>query len=305
MPAPKVSVVIPTYCHRDFILTTLDSVFNQTTTDYEVIVVNDGSTDDTAAILAPLIDAKRIDYIEQSNQGQNRARNRGIERARGDYIALLDDDDTWPRDKLRWQIDFLDANPHVGMVGGTLQAIDENDSFRWKGTFTPVIDFETLFAANPFLSPGQTLIRANLLKQLGGMNPTIWGADDWDLWFRIAKASKIVMVDRLALYYRLHPGNASKQTARLLRAACETLEAHLRDVAPRDRGRLRTGSHRTLYAGFGSLLVRGAKGQLRHGQLSAAMKSMKELLPLWYGILLDNRIRAQFVRDLLTGKPGP
>jgi glycosyltransferase involved in cell wall biosynthesis len=300
MSGPKVSIVIPTYCHRDLILRTLDSVFHQTMTDYEIIVVNDGSTDDTGAILAPLVDAKRIQYFEQSNQGQSRARNYGIERCRGEYVALLDDDDLWPEDKLQWQVNFLDANPDVGMVGGTLQAIDEHGAFRWKGTFFPAIDFKALFAENPFLSPGQTLIRSDLLRRVGGMNPTIWGADDWDLWFRIAKVSRIVMLDRLALYYRLHPGNASKQTARLLKASCETLETHLREMPPSDRRPLRFGCHRTLYAGFGSLLVQAAKAQLRRGDFGAAMNSITQLLPLWTGIVLDRRIRSSFLRDLVA-----
>jgi len=300
MSGPKVSIVIPSYRHRDFVLRTLASVFEQTMTDYEIIVVNDGSPDDTAALLAPLVEAGRIQYFEQSNQGQSKARNFGIERARGKYVALLDDDDLWPIDKLQWQVSYLDDNPDVGMVGGTLQAIDEHGAFRWKGSFFPVIDFEGLFAENPFLSPGQTLIRSDLLKRVGGMNPTIWGADDWDLWFRIAKVSRIVMLDRLSLYYRLHPGNASKQTARLLKAACETLETHLRAMPPRDRRRLRFDCHRTLYAGFGSVLVNAAKGQLRRGDFGAALKSVRDLLPLWSGIALDRRIRVSFLRDLVA-----
>src|SRR5690348_1122151 len=112
---PRVTVVIPTYRHRDFILQTLDSVFAQTMRDFEVIVVNDGSPDDTAALLAPLVATSRVAYFEQPNQGQSRARNLGIQHARGQYIALLDDDDLWPRDKLEWQAQFLDDNPDVGM----------------------------------------------------------------------------------------------------------------------------------------------------------------------------------------------
>jgi glycosyltransferase involved in cell wall biosynthesis len=301
MPVPRVSVVIPTYRHRDFILRALDSVFGQTMTDYEVIVVNDGSPDDSRAVLAPLIEAGRIQYSEQSNQGQNKARNHGLGRSRGEYVALLDDDDVWPADKLEWQVRFLDENQGVGMVGGTLQTIDENGEFRWKGTFTPTIDFEALFAANPFLSPGQTLIRAELLKRLGGMSTSIWGADDWDLWFRIAKVSKIVMLDRLALYYRLHPANASKQTARLLRACCETVEMHLREVPSTSRNRLRFNCQRTLYDGLGSVLIRAARQQLRAGDLRAAIRSIKDASLLWRGIILDRQIRRAFLRHVVAG----
>jgi len=301
MSVPRVSIVIPTYRHREFILHTLDSVFGQTMTDYEVIVVNDGSPDDTRAVLDPLIEARRIEYFEQSNQGQNKARNYGIGRSRGEYVALLDDDDLWPADKLEWQVEFLDEHPDVGMIGGTLQAIDENGACRRKGTFTPTIEFETLFAANPFLSPGQTLIRSDLLKRLGGMSMSIWGADDWDLWFRIAKASKIVMLDRLALYYRLHPGNASKQTGRLLRACCDTIEKHLRDVPGPSRSRLRFENQRTLYEGLGSVLIREARQQLRSGDLRAATRSLRDVSSLWRGILLDRRIRRAFLRHVVVG----
>jgi glycosyltransferase involved in cell wall biosynthesis len=293
--------VIPTYRHRDFILETLDSIFSQTMTDYEVIVVNDGSPDDTATLLAPLIEAERISYVEQTNHGQSRARNVGIERARGKYIALLDDDDLWPPDKLEWQSKYLDEHADVGLVAGTLQTIDERGSPGWKGTFWPSITFESLFLENPFLTPGQTLIRADLLKRLGGMNSAIWGADDWDLWFRIAKVARIVMLDHLALYYRLHAGNASKQTERLLAACCVTIERHLRDVPAVRRNQLRYGFQRTVYNGLGAVLTRRARQQARQGNVVGALRILKGLIPLWRGLIFDGEIRWNFVRHARWG----
>jgi glycosyltransferase involved in cell wall biosynthesis len=301
LAGPKVSVIIPTYRHRDFIRDTLDSVFNQTMTDYEVIVVNDGSPDDTGALLAPLVEAGRIQYVEQANQGQSRARNVGLERSAGEYIAFLDDDDTWPTDKLEWQVGFLDEHPDVGLVGGTLQSIDEHGAAGWKGAFTPNIEFDTLFAENPFLSPGQTLIRADLVKRLGGLNVLIWGADDWDLWFRIAAVSTIVMVDRLALNYRLHPGNSSKQTGRLLRASCETLEIHLHALPRSRRAERRFASHRNLYAGLAASIISKARHQLRNGEVIPALRSMRDVLPLWRGIALDPTIRRWFWNQVVFG----
>ena len=300
-PRPRVSVVIPSYRHRDFILATLDSVFAQTMNDYEIIVVNDGSPDDTAAVLQPLVHAGRIVYIEQTNKGQSRARNLGIECARGDYIAMLDDDDLWPPDKLAWQTEYLDAHSDVGLIGGMLQTIDEHGTPGWMGTFWPSITFESLFLENPFLSPGQTLIRADLLKRIGGMDATIWGADDWDLWFRIAKASRIVMLDHLALYYRLHPGNASKQTERLLAACCVAIERHLPDVPRARRAELRFGFQRTVYEGLGGVLTRRARAQARRGDVVGALKTLKGLLPLWRGLAFDGPIRSSFLRHAWWG----
>ena len=118
MSSPCVSVIIPTYKHQDFVLATLDSVFAQTFTDYEVIVINDGSPDDTAEVLLPLAEAGRIRYIEQKNTGQSIARNRGIAEAQGEFIALLDDDDLWPPDKLEWQVEALRRQPDVALIAG-------------------------------------------------------------------------------------------------------------------------------------------------------------------------------------------
>jgi glycosyltransferase involved in cell wall biosynthesis len=302
MGDPRVSIVIPTYQHSDFILRTLSSVFEQSLGDYEIIVVNDGSKDDTSALLAPLVDAGRITYIEQENQGQSYARNAGLSRARGEYIAFLDDDDIWPPDKLASQVAFLDANPSAGMVGGTFRVIDENGAFGRAGPYYPTITFESLFAANPFHSPGQTLIRSSVLKEVGGLNSTILGgADDWDLWFRIAKQSTIVMRDEIALYYRLHAQNASKQTARLLRSCCETIELHLRSLDKHRRHALRRNSQRTIYNGLGSHLVSAARAEVRRGRLISAMRTLRGVSPLRRGILFDSHVRAAFLRDVVHG----
>ena len=301
MGDPRVSVIIPTYQHCGYILRTLSSVFEQSLGDYEIIVVNDGSTDDTAAIVGPLIEAGRIRYIEQENCGQSRARNAGLALARGEYIAFLDDDDLWPTNKLASQVAYLDSNPSVGMVGGTFRMIDENDVPGRAGPFYPSITFETLFTANPFHSPGQTLIRAGLLREIGGLNSTIWGADDWDLWFRIAKVSTIVMRDEIALYYRLHPHNASRQTARLLRACCETIELHLRSLDKRTRNALRRDSYRNIYNGLGCHLVSAARDEVRRGRLIAAMRTLRGVSPLRHGILFDHSVRRAFLRDVVHG----
>jgi glycosyltransferase involved in cell wall biosynthesis len=108
---PAVSVVIPTYKHRDFILDTVNSVLSQTFRDFEIIVVNDGSPDDTASLLRPMAESGMIRYVEQSNAAAAAARNRGLEMARGKFIAFLDDDDLWPQDKLEWQVLALSNSP--------------------------------------------------------------------------------------------------------------------------------------------------------------------------------------------------
>lgn len=233
---PVVSVIIPTYKHRDFILATLGSVFAQTFTDYEVIVINDGSPDDTALVLKPLAEAGRIRYIEQENQGQGAARNRGLAEAQGQFIALLDDDDLWPSDKLEWQVNALRGCPEAGMVTGPADMMDAATGLRLsRMPFYPEVTFEMLFEGNPIVSPGQTLVRADVMKRLNGLNADIWGADDWDLWFRVAKNSRIIMEDRTALFYQIHPNNASGQMKRMLDNACRVIQLHLPDIDPKKR----------------------------------------------------------------------
>ncbi len=225
---PTVSVVIPTYRHADFVLLTLDSVFAQTWTDYEVIVVNDGSPDDTAARLQPLVQSGRVRYIEQTNAGQGAARNRGLAEARGEFVALLDDDDLWPPDKLAWQVDALRQNPDAAVVYGLPVPIDAQGQplpapdVPWLSR-TPTGDvYEALMEENPLVSPGLCLIRREALLALGPnpFDPRIQGGcDDWDLWLRLARRSPFLFVDRPALFYRLHAGNASRDSLAMCRSS--------------------------------------------------------------------------------------
>lgn len=234
---PGVSVIIPTYSHQDFVLATLDSVFAQTFTDYEVIVVNDGSPDDTAEVLRPLAEAGRIRYIQQQNQGQSAARNRGIAEAQGEFIALLDDDDLWPPDKLEWQVQLLRENADAVLVYGGVSLVDpqferERDSqkdyfIRPEKPDSVGNAYKEFFIKNPTLSPGQTLIRTAAIKQIQGFDPNIWGADDYDLYIRLARLGDFIFQRRRALFYRMHAENASKNFRRHYRNVCTVRRKHL------------------------------------------------------------------------------
>ena len=112
---PKVSVIIPAYNASDYIAAAINSVLRQTFKDYEIIVVNDGSTDNTVDVLKPFM--SRIRYIYQDNKGEKGAKNTGIKLAEGEYIALLDSDDLWMEDKLERQVPILDeSGPEVGII---------------------------------------------------------------------------------------------------------------------------------------------------------------------------------------------
>ena len=263
---PAVSVIIPTYKHRDFVLATLDSVFAQTFTDYEVIVINDGSPDDTAALLRPLAEAGRIRYIEQENTGQSLARNRGIAAACGEFIALLDDDDLWPPDKLAWQVDAMGRHPDAGVIAGPADVMDANNGFMYKTPLFSEMVFEKSFEGSPILTPGMTLIRAEVLEQVGGFNPDIWGADDWDLWLRISKSHRILMEDQNALFYRKHAGNASKNLCRMFDNCWRVLEIHLPEVPAAQRRHVTRLAYQWFYGYMGEPMMIKSKHCIKSGQ---------------------------------------
>jgi glycosyltransferase involved in cell wall biosynthesis len=212
---PKVSVIIPTYNHEEFIVETINSVLNQSFQDFELIVVNDGSPDQTENILKSFIDNGLIKYVRQENQGVAIARNNGLHLSVGEYIAFLDDDDAWHPNKLEWQAEFIDSSDAV-LIGGDCY-------YKKKDTFNKIRDDEQprqlkdrdLFRRNPFVSPGQTLIRRSAIEQLGGFDPTIWGADDLDLWIRLSRVGTLFISTKPALFYRLHQFNASNDTLKM------------------------------------------------------------------------------------------
>jgi glycosyltransferase involved in cell wall biosynthesis len=236
---PRVSVVIPTYGHQDTLLKTLDSVFSQTFRDCEVIVINDGSPDDTANRLVPFINSGRIRYFEQPNQGQAAARNKGLAKAKGEFVAFLDDDDLWPADKLAWQVEYLKTHPLVVAVGGAC------DRFDNSGVIEPAMNFvegritpRMVARGNPFVSPGQILMRTAWLNEIGGFDEALWGVDDTDLLFRLSLRWPVNSLPRVALLYRVHDHSASKQCVRMFENSCRMIRKHLRMVPLRQRSDL-------------------------------------------------------------------
>lgn len=307
VPAPKVSIIIPTYKHRDWVIETLNSVLAQTFSDYEILLINDGSPDDTASVVAPLV--KRhgnvIRYFEQQNAGQANARNFGISHARGEFIALLDDDDLWPEDKLAWQVDVLRGDPDVVMVYGGMQLIDSAHAAD-TGKLDPGPDAPTgqireqLLRRNRIWSPGQTLIRASALSRIGGLDETIWGADDWDLYIRLAALGRIEFRYRLALRYRKHAGNASQNAIRMYLSQCRVFRKHMGMAIWKDRDVRR--EWRGASAGNCLAILDQALDRRSKGQYGAAWSACLLALAIKPSLLKSRFFWKQRFAPLWTGR---
>jgi glycosyltransferase involved in cell wall biosynthesis len=224
-----VSVVIPTFNYGRFVTEAVASALAQRYPHVEVVIVDDGSTDDTAGRLVPFLD--RIRCIRQENQGVSAARNTGIRAARGEVIALLDADDVWHPRKLEVQMRCLAAHPEVGLLATDLFA-DSRDCWPAVGDPPPLdvlplalddLVFRTCFA------PSSVLVRRACLDAVGLFDPGLRCAEDRDLWVRIAGRFPVALLPLPLLWFREHPLSLSSNPAtavederRMLRRAFAT-----------------------------------------------------------------------------------
>jgi len=208
---PKISVIIPTYNREEFIGAAIDSVLNQSFVDFELIVVDDGSTDMTKAIIYSYSD-ERLIYIYQKNQGRSAARNRAIELARGEYIAFLDSDDFYLPNKLQQQMDYMRQNEHVDMVYTSADCIDakkrsiKNQKYiaREEGSIYNLLAF---FRPVTITLP-TVMIRRNVLDKVGVFDVHLDRFEDTDMWRRISKHHFIGAMPQVTCLLTTHNNNS-------------------------------------------------------------------------------------------------
>lgn len=211
---PRVSVVIPTHNRAAYIRQALDSVFVQTYSDYEVIVVDDGSTDGTQALLKPLADKGSIRYVKQPARGVSVARNRGVGMAKGEYVAFLDSDDLFEPAKLERQVALYDQHPELGLVHCHYRKFDDHghdlglrDTSQYRGNIYPqlLMQWDTLMAT-PCM-----LMRKSVIEEVGGYDESMRWGEDLDLWRRIAQRYPADLVPEALARIRVHPAGISQQ----------------------------------------------------------------------------------------------
>lgn len=219
------SVVIPVYNGEKTIRETIDSVLNQTLTDFELIIINDGSTDTTIDIVESFDDT-RIHIFSYENAGLAASRNRGIQRATTDYIAFIDADDLWTPDKLSDQFQALQNYPEAAVAYSWTDFIDDSGNVLYAGGYPTVTGdaYAHLLLVCVLENGSNPLIKKQAFDELGGFDESLSAAEDWDLYIRLAARYPFVGVPRVQILYRVATHNMSSHVLRQEAASLRVIE---------------------------------------------------------------------------------
>jgi len=211
MNAPLISVVIPAYNAAQTLKTTVQSVFGQTVQDFEILIVDDGSKDDTITV-AQSIEDSRVKIISQANGGASSARNTGIKAARGKYVAFLDADDLWMPHKLELQLEVLTNEKDITAiqsgvyyVNNDLEIISVGRCFESKDVLS-----ETLFFQNLPGLMSTLVVERTAFDKIGMLDTTLVILEDWDLAIRLSRYCNLKSIEEPLALYRQFPGNRSR-----------------------------------------------------------------------------------------------
>lgn len=208
-----VSVIIPTYNRAHIVTEAIESVLAQTYQSYEIIVVDDGSTDNTAEVLKKY--GNKIKYYYQDNKGVSAARNRGIREANGDFIAFLDSDDLWKSDKIEKQVIVFQENQDLGLVYSYAEFLTVSTG---KIQIKPRVicsNLRDLVEKDAILPTPTVMIRKKCLADIGLFAETIPGIEDFDLWFRIAEKYTFSFIPAVLAKARYFGPNLSSESDKM------------------------------------------------------------------------------------------
>jgi len=229
---PSVSVVIPTYNYAKYIARSVESVVNQSFQDFEILVVDDGSTDNTREVIETKYKTK-VRYFYQENSGAPSARNRGIEESKGDYLAFLDADDEWFPSKLEKQIDkFKSSADTVGLIySGFAYIWGESEDKGNKIIPTLRGNIFPSFLKGSVLGSPTPVIRKPCFQKAGTFDETLPSSQDWDMWLRISKHYEVDFVpDVLAKHY-IHDDQISERMDLKIQGIEMVIQKHHEDFS--------------------------------------------------------------------------
>lgn len=214
MTNPIVSVIImPVYNGEKYIAEAIESILSQTYKNFEIIIINDCSTDNCFEKVKPYLNQSNVKYIQQENKGTAAARNTGIMNSSGEFIAFLDQDDLWLTDKLKIQVEYLRGNPKIGLLHGNISYIDK-DGLPLPPNPGLLIGasgmcFRDLFLINR-IATLTVLVKCECIQKVGLFDESIRFCDDYALWLRIAKYFPVGYIDQCLSLYRMHESSTSQ-----------------------------------------------------------------------------------------------
>jgi glycosyltransferase involved in cell wall biosynthesis len=236
---PRVSVVIPTYQSESRIGRTLARLRKQTFSEFEIVVVNDGSTDETARLVRQAMAADaRIRLVEQRNAGIAAARNRAIEESHGEIVAFLDDDDLWHPQKLELQLARLDGIRDAAVVTCFSALVDhQGQLLGWQfGGMSEGDVYREMLEWDMVSGGSVALVRRSALEESGGFDTSLPDRADWDLWIRLARRHAFACVPRILVGYTRRAGSVSRTYERMAEHGRRVLaKARLDDPSISDR----------------------------------------------------------------------
>lgn len=222
----NISAVIPSYNHAALVKEAIASVLAQSRPLQEVVVVDDGSTDDTRQVVADFSGPVR--YVYQSNRGLSAARNTGIREARGDWLAFLDADDSWLPEKTRLQEEAVLREPQAVLVYNSVWMAEPDGERRLAQAAPPSSLWPNLRYRNCICGSGSAvLVRKDVVQDAGGFDETLTGCEDWDLWFRLALKHPFTYVPEPLAVLRSYAGSMSRDPERMITNTERILEKTL------------------------------------------------------------------------------
>lgn len=222
---PLISVITPAYNAEKTIRETVESVLKQTFSDFELLIINDGSQDSTLDIVSSISDP-RIKVFSYPNAGPQKSRNRGVDLAGGEYVSFLDADDLWTPDKLEAQLKALQANPQAAVAYSWTEYIYEDGRyFRPGPQFSYSGDVYARLLLSDFVGSGSNpLIRKQALIAVDRFDESLPAAQDWEMWLRLAARYHFVAVPSIQILYRVGTNSWSSNVSRMELASLQVIE---------------------------------------------------------------------------------
>lgn len=224
---PLVSVVVPCYNHEKYVKETIESIINQTYKNIELIVIDDGSKDNSVSVIQELADKYGFTFIHRPNKGLSATLNEGIRLAKGKYFSAIASDDILMLEKIEKQVEFMESNPEYGMCYGKIVYFEDSieNTYEYPNSNKQGWVFDDLLKYGCFIPAPSTFMRKEVFETVGEYDESLW-IEDWDMWLRISQKYQVGYIDEYLAYYRRHDTNISSQSLKMYKAEKQILEKY-------------------------------------------------------------------------------